>query len=104
MSGYVEPTVTGITRANLYKFGRICILNITCTLSAYTAGNFAYILRGLPSSLRPSENFGAFAFCSTTETAMRGVINTAGELAIRGGESIASGGYYSISGAYITPA
>lgn len=104
LSSYVGTIVTEVTRANLYKFGRICTLNITCRLSAYTANNFAYILRGIPSNLRPSENFEVFAFCSTIYTAMRGLVNTAGELAIIGGTSVASGGYYNISGTYIVPA
>lgn len=102
LTDYAGTAVTGITRAHLFKFGRICTLNITVNMSAYTAGNFAYVLRGLPSSIRPVENFDVFVIGGSGYTAMRGLINTGGELAIIGGTSYASGSTYNISGTYIT--
>lgn len=102
MSNYASTTVTEITRANLYKFGRICVFNAAFKMSAYTANAFAYPFKNLPSRVRPIENFDFFGSSLSDYKSMRGLVNTNGDFAIIGSTSYASGTSYSMSGTYIT--
>ena len=102
VSGYLKAgTSTGT--AVIYKFGRVCVLNLAVYVGETVAANtWGYILQNLPANLHPAESIFLSGWENDSHFPLRGIINNGGHVAYMGASSIQSGHYVLVSGAYIS--